>query len=173
MKNIFLRSLLSTLAVLFFLLANNGFAGPSNSQLVVWSSEAVVSTYTFDYQNLVKQQKQIAKYFTVNGWVNYSKALDESKLLDTVQKKSYYVSSVPILPPVIKELRDNYWQATIYLLVLYKNQEYQQTQNLKVELEFVKTDTEGMNGFAIVSLRSTVTAPPCKCMRPKAVAAIV
>lgn len=68
-----------------------------NAKLTVWVSEAVVSTYTFDYKDLLQQQKQIAKYFTAEGWINYNKALQASKILESVKKNSYYVSAVPTM----------------------------------------------------------------------------
>lgn len=154
---------------------NFSFATPSQSKLTVWVSEAVISTYTFDYKNFLNQQKEIAKYFTADGWINYTKALEASKLPEAVKKHSYNVSSVPLLPPTIKNISANEWQATIPILVIYQNPDYKQKQTLKVVVDFVKADKEGVNGFAIKNLISTVTEQPCQCavLRPKAVAAIV
>lgn len=159
--------------ILFF--KNPSFAGASNSQLTVWVSEAVVSTYTFDFENFLKQQKEIAKYFTADGWINYTKAFEASKLPEMVKKHSYYVSSVPLFPPVIKQISEQEWQASIPILVVYQNPEYKQKQTLKVTINFIKASNEGVNGFAIISLISTVTEAPCQCsgLKPKALAAIV
>lgn len=151
------------------------FAEPAQSTLVVWVSDAVVATYTFDFANLIKQQKAIARYFTADAWMQYTKALTDSKLLDTVKNNSYYVSAVPLLPPTIKKITKNEWIAEIPILVIYQNPAYKQKQTLKVTVDFVKTDAEGKNGFAIKSLNSVVTEQPCQCAnsKVKALAAIV
>lgn len=154
---------------------NVAFAKPRDSELTVWVSEAVVATYSYDYKDFLKQQKLIAKYFTADGWVSYSKALTTSKVPEVVKKNSYYVSAVPTMPPKIKQLADNEWKAVIEILVLYQNPAYKQKQNLKLTVNFIQSSKEGMRGFAITRIQSIVTEPPCRCVNPKlkAVATIV
>lgn len=158
---------------LFFI--NVSFADSPNNKLTVWVSNAVTATYTYDYEHFLNQQKEIAKYFTSDGWVNYTKALSDSKLSEMVKKHSYYVSSVPVFPPSIKKVSENNWQAEISILVVYKNPAYQQKQTLKVTVNFVKSNNGGVEGYAITSLTSVVAEPPCKCadVKTKALAAIV
>jgi hypothetical protein len=135
-----------------------------DTQLEVWANEAIVATYTFNYQNFLPRQKEIATYFTSNGWIAYTKALNDSKLPDAVQKNDYYVSAVATLPPQVKMIRDNYWQAVMPLLVVYKNPQYQQTQTLEVTIEFVAAPSgQGVRGFAISSLQSKQIKPACQC----------
>lgn len=115
------------IGLLFCFVWNMSQAAPSEVDLSVWANEAIVSTYTFSASNFLDRQKQIAKYFSSQGWINYNKALQASKLQDSVQKNNYDVSAVALLPPVIKTLvKTNEWEATMPLLVLYKNKDYQQ-----------------------------------------------
>ncbi|RUQ81741.1 DotI/IcmL family type IV secretion protein [Legionella septentrionalis] len=135
-----------------------------NPALSVWVNEAIVSTYTYDYKNFLQRQKEIARYFTSQGWINYSKAFTESKLPETVQKNAYEVSAVAAMPPEITGLRDNHWRAVMPLLVVYKNPQYVQKQMLAVSIEFTAVPKgQGIRGLAIVSLQSKVIEPPCKC----------
>ncbi len=137
-------------------------------QLEVWANEAIVATYTYGYKNYLAQQKAIAKYFTGAGWISYSKTLNDSKLPEAVQKNSYEVSSVATLPPVVKILSPGIWEATMPLLVIYKNPQYQQKQNLQIVLQFQRAmPGQGVRGFAITSLQAKISAPPCRC-QPKA-----
>ncbi len=139
-------------------------ADMDNTQLAVWANEAIVATYTYDYQNFLLQQKEIAQYFTSKAWIDYSKVLNDSKLPDAVQKNNYYVSAVATLPPEIKPLRPNVWQATMPLLVVYKNPQYQQKQTLGITLEFGTAPLgQGIRGFAITSLQAKVIQPSCQC----------
>lgn len=133
-------------------------------ELAVWANEAIVATYTYDFQNYLAQQKAIAKYFTGAGWMAYSKALNDSKLPEAVQENSYYVSAVATLPPQIKTVANNEWQAIMPLLVVYKNPQYQQKQTLQVTITFSAAPSgQGVRGYAISSLQAQVIVPTCKC----------
>ncbi len=147
-----------------FVLHSQTFAALEDAQLNVWTNEAIVATYTYNYKDFLEQQKGIAKYFTSKGWIAYSKAFTDSKLLEAIQKNDYYVSAVATLPPDIKLIRDNYWQAVMPLLVVYQNPQYQQKQTLEVTIEFTAAPAgQGVRGYAITSLQSKVVKPACKC----------
>ncbi|TAL62724.1 MAG: type IV secretion protein IcmL [Legionella sp.] len=141
---------------------------PDTAQLAVWANEAVVATYTYDYKNYLSQQKEIAKYFTSSGWINYTKALNESKLPESVQKNAYYVSAVATKPPKMVTLDPTHWQAVMPVLVVYENPQYQQQQNLKVVVNFsVAPSGQGVRGYSISSLQATAIDPPCQCPTKK------
>ena len=151
---------------LFTLLLNTtiAFAQPDQTQLAVWANEAIVATYTYDYKNFITQQKKIAKYFTAAGWTSYSTALNASQLPQAVEKNSYFVSSVALLPVELKTIDATHWQAKMPLLVLYKNPKYKQKQTLDVTIQFESTPSnQGVRGLAISNLISTITEKPCKC----------
>lgn len=142
------------------------YANPSPTDLSVWVNEAIVTTYTLTAENFLSRQKEIATYFTSQGWIDYTKAQQAAKLNDAIKKNNYAVSAVALLPPTIKSLHDKAeWQATMPLLVLYKNQDYQQKQTLSVTVTFIKTksNAEGVRGLALSSFTATITAPPCPC----------
>ncbi|WP_281271385.1 DotI/IcmL family type IV secretion protein [Legionella donaldsonii] len=135
-----------------------------DTQMAVWVNEAIVATYTFNYKNFIDRQREIAKYFTATGWTAYSAALNASKLPDAVQKNSYFVSAVATLPPEIKVINAAQWQAVMPLLVIYRNPQYQQKQNLRVTINFNRAPSgQGVRGFAISSLQAQVITPPCQC----------
>ncbi|HAT8177943.1 TPA: type IV secretion protein IcmL [Legionella pneumophila] len=140
------------------------YAGPDRTQLAVWANEAIIATYTFDYKNFMQQQKEIAKYFSADGWIAYSKALNQSKLPEAVQKNAYFVNAVATEPPKLITLDPTHWQAIMPILVVYKNPQYVQKQNLKVILGFtVASPGQGVRGFSVTSLQSTPISPPCQC----------
>jgi len=140
------------------------YAEPDNTQLAVWANEAIVATYTYNHQNFLSRQKEIAHYFTSAGWMAYSKALNDSKLPDVVQKNAYYVNAVATQPPNVKVLGNNQWQAVMPVLVVYKNPEFQQKQTLEVTLGFTSVPFgQGVRGLAITSLQAKVVQPACQC----------
>ena len=139
-------------------------AAPSNTELAVWANEAIIATYTFDYQNFITEQKTIAKYFTAEGWIKYNAALFESKLPDQVKKNSYFVSAVAQLPIQLKTIDNNHWEASAPIVVVYKNPSYQQKQTLQVTIQFSAVQPEqGVRGLAITQLTSVPTEKPCEC----------
>lgn len=155
------RSLALTLFVLFAQLVH---AGPEQAPMAVWVNEAIVATYSYSYKNYLADQKQIAKYFTAEGWMAYSKALNDSKLPEAVQKNLYYLSAVPTEPPVITPIDSNHWKASMNLLVIYQNPQYKQKQTLKVSIQFgVAPAGQGVRGFSMDSLQSVVIKPSCQC----------
>jgi hypothetical protein len=146
-------------------LAGRADVTADNTSLAVWSNEAIVSTYTFNYQNFLDRQKDIAQYFTATGWINYTKAFNASQLPEAVKKNQYDVSAVATMPPQIKQLHSNYWQAIMPVLVVYKNPQYTQKQTLEVTLEFTASPSgQGVRGLAITSLQSKIKKPACQCM---------
>lgn len=153
------------ISVLWLASIGKGDAAPDKVQRAVWANEAIVATYTFDYKNYLTEQKQIAKYFSSPGWIAYSQALIDSKLPGNVQKNSYFVSAVATQPPVIKEIDATHWQATMPILVLYENPQYQQQQHLHVVLNFSEAPpNQGIRGLRIDNLQSTASTPPCQCV---------
>lgn len=151
------------LLVLFMSLPWSAFA-IDETTLEVWANEAIVGTYSYNYQNFLARQKAIATYFTSQGWINYTKALTAAKLPESIQKNAYYVSAVATMPPTIKSLRDNYWQAEMPLLVVYQNPQYQQKQNIDVTIEFTSVPAnQGVRGLAIASIQAKEIKPSCKC----------
>ena len=68
------------------------------------------------------------------------------------------------MPPEIKQLAANHWQAVMPLLVVYKNPQYQQKQTLEVTLNFLQAPPgQGVRGLVINSLQAKVVKPTCKC----------
>lgn len=147
-----------------------GFSDPApdTTQLEVWANEAIIATYTYSYDNFLGRQKEIARYFTADGWTAYSAALTASKLPEAVQTNKYHVSAVATLPPVIKALEPGKWEAKMPILVIYQNPQYQQKQDLDVTIQFSQTSSgSGVRGFSINNLQAKTGKPPCVCTADK------
>lgn len=152
------------LGIMLLVLSSFVQAGPEQAPMAVWVNEAIVATYSYNYKDYLEDQKQIAKYFTAEGWISYTKALNDSKLPDAVQKNLYYVSAVATHPPVITKIDANHWKATMDILVVYQNPQYQQHQTLNVTINFMTAPQgQGVRGYSITSLQSSVSKPPCQC----------
>ncbi len=113
---------------------------PKNDiEVKVFANTAIVSVYDFNFNNMIPRQKQAATHFTANGWINFSKALTQSKLLDAVKKNRYEVSAVAMRPPKIIHQglsSGTYrWKVMMPTMVVYKNDTKEQVQYLNVTLE--------------------------------------
>lgn len=146
------------------LICENIFANSTNETLNVWVAEAIIAAYSYDYQNLIPVQQQIAHYFTASGWRNYSQGLLKAGILDAVKTNSYTVNAVPLLPPTIHAIAANQWQASMPILVVYKNQTYSQKQTLNINLSFETAPANlGVRGFNITALNASSIENPCVC----------
>lgn len=149
-----------------FILSMNtlAHAAPDRAQLLVWAQEAITATYTYNFKEYEQEQKAIAQYFTADGWIAYSKALNASKLPESIQKNAYNVSAVATQPPALITLGPTHWAVSMPILVVYKNPQYQQQQNLKVVIQFSQAPKgQGVRGFSASSLKATSISPPCQC----------
>ena len=151
----------------------HAWSSPDETQRAVWVNEAIIATYTYNHENFMARQKEIAHYFTAGGWINYSKALQASKLPDTIKNNAYNVSAVATFPPSIQRVNDKQWQATMPVLVVYANPSYQQKQTLSVVITFIEAPAgTGVRGFAITNLQATVAQSPCQCAKESTVNAM-
>ncbi len=155
-------ALLRAFVVLFSL---SSYAGTNNVELLVWANEAIVATYTYNYKTYAQDQKTLAQYFTTEGWLAYTKALNASKLPEAVQKNSYDVTAVAIAPPKLNILDESHWEVMMPILVQYSNPQYQQQQELQIILGMTHASPgQGIRGYAITSIQSKVIKPPCQCI---------
>jgi hypothetical protein len=154
--------------IIILILSCNSHAAVDRTQLLVWANEAIVKTYTYNYKTYLQDQKQIAQYFTTDGWIAFSKALNDSKLPEAIQKNAYDVTAVATAPPKLVDIDSAHWAVIMPVLVHYANAQHQQQQYLKIVLGVSEAPSgQGMRGFSINSLQSTVMEPPCQCMPAK------
>lgn len=161
-----LKTTLSGIILFLFALNSQAASSPDKIQLMVWANEAIIATYTYNYNTYLQDQKKIAQYFTSQGWIAYSKALNASKLPEAVQKNAYNVTAVATEPPQLTSIDATHWTVVMPILVQYKNPQYQQQQYLKVELGFsIAPSGQGVRGLSVTSLQSSVIKPPCQCVK--------
>ncbi len=73
----------------------------TDKYLLEWVSLATRSALNLDFVNYQKQLQDASKYFTSRGWDAFSKALDDSGLLETVKSKKLLMNAIIPGPPVI------------------------------------------------------------------------
>lgn len=108
----------------------------SDQAILKWTSKAITSLYTYDFQNYRQAFQSNEKYFTEAGWRAFLNGLKNSGNLKTVKQQKLSVKAVPESAPVIvsKGIHNHVysWRIEMPVVVTYRsiNQEY--TQHLMV-----------------------------------------
>lgn len=111
----------------------------STATIVQWATDAAVSAYTFDFSGYRRQLSQTqARYFTSDGWKSFLRALESTKILDTVIKEKLIVNAAVTQAPVIKAsgvVRGRYtWVIQMPMVVTYQSSNASNSVNLLVTL---------------------------------------
>lgn len=128
----------------------------SNNQVLVWANEAIVDIYDYSFVNFRERLQKSSAYFTEDGWTNFSRALAESKVLDTVKGQKLNVSAVALRPPILLKHGEKdgvfFWQVSIPTLVHFQSSGsyVQQRFFINLDIQTVKPP-HGVRGLAIRS----------------------
>jgi hypothetical protein len=113
-------------------------------KLKIWANNTIVTLYNYDYKTLKSVQSASSKNFTLKGWQAFVAAFLASGLKETVINNKYTVSSITMRPPEISKqgvLASKYqWQVGMPIVAVYKNEQQQQVQYLKVKLTILYQD---------------------------------
>lgn len=129
----------------------------------VWVNQAIVNLFTFSFDNWESRQKDMASYFTTDAWQAYLKAMNQSNIITVVKNNKYTVSAVATLPPSIKLIGKNLYEASMPIIVSYKNADKTQVQHLTITLHVFETTNTGFGKYAINQFLSKVDTMPCMC----------
>lgn len=66
----------------------------SESNVLQWASQALISIYSFNYLNYQSSFQESRKYFTTSGWQSFMDALSEAKTIQTVKDRRLLVSAI-------------------------------------------------------------------------------
>mgnify|MGYP006430587919 CR=1 FL=1 len=93
----------------------------SNSAVLAWSNEAIVSTFSYDFMNIERSRQVTSNYYTPRGWRIMTEVHHEIGDEAVVTKEQLVASAVAIATPKIIEqkiIENNYsWLIEIPLLL--------------------------------------------------------
>lgn len=79
-------------------------AGVTTPALLEWAVEAITNSYTFNFIDYEKIITDASIYYTQAGYQNYRRALIESNIVGSVERKKYVITVVPTMAPnILKE----------------------------------------------------------------------
>lgn len=144
------------------------YAGQTNLDKKIWAHQAILATLQVNHNTYIADQREIAKYFTSDAWKRYLQALEAAKFKEYIEKNNYRVDAVALKPVTLKPLQQGLWQASMPVLVQYKNPQYDQLQTLYATIQFKLAPAgQGVQGYQMVSYLTKNMDKPCKCMIKK------
>ena len=82
--------------------------------------------------------------FNSGGWNDFLDVILKSKLLDSVNKNKYTVTTIPLSPPAITKqgLAKGvyFWNVEFPAMIVFKNDEYQQVQYVNIKQRIIYKD---------------------------------
>jgi len=110
----------------------------TNQYILQWVSLATRAALNLDFVNYSKQLDAASVYFTQNGWNAFTKALNDSGLLTTVQSKKLLMSAVVPSSPMIHFegviSGRHIWRISLPVLVTYGSASDQRQRQMNVTM---------------------------------------
>ncbi|HKY69832.1 MAG TPA: DotI/IcmL/TraM family protein [Gammaproteobacteria bacterium] len=119
----------------------------SENDLLQFTTEALISAYTYNYINYNQVIERVNKYFTPKGYQQYRNALRDSGTLQAVIQRKMVVWAEPIGAPVVLKAAPlpprNFWtwRVELPILVTYQSADEMLRQELKVTVLITRVPT--------------------------------
>ena len=96
----------------------------SHPALVSWSAQATTEIMTFGFHDYRTRLQESSRHFTRRGWESFTRALQESGIVDSVTSNKQVVTAVPRSAPVIRSegIKDGryQWEIEIPMLINFQ-----------------------------------------------------
>ena len=86
---------------------------------------------------------------------------------EATTKSQLTVSAVATLPPTIKSIGKNLYEAQMPILVSFAGSTGTEVQHLTIKLHIFKTENSGFGEFAINQFQASIDKAPCSCENDK------
>ena len=114
----------------------------SSDIVLQWADNAVLQTFTYDFQNYDKQFKSLKACYTTTGWDSFNVAMQKANSLKVVQDERLYVAAkINGQSELVSQTQgssDNKetpsWVVRVPLMVSYQNQDHEVSQDLYVDV---------------------------------------
>jgi intracellular multiplication protein IcmL len=95
----------------------------STPALLSWVAQATSETMSFSFSNYRRNLQESSRFFTRDGWSSFSKALQDARIIESIEANTQEVTAVPRGAPIlVKEAVVNgqyQWQVQIPMLLSY------------------------------------------------------
>lgn len=126
----------------------------STPALLSWVAQAASETMSFSFSNYRRNLQESSRYFTRDGWESFSRALQQAKIIESIEENVQELSAVPRGAPILKYegvAGGQYqWQVQIPMILTYVSGSKQRTDNWIITIVVVRVPRlESPNGVGI------------------------
>lgn len=128
----------------------------TDGEVIALAKDTAIAVFNYNYQNFQQKLQLASKNFTATGWQTFSKALDSSSNLSTMQQ--YHLTMVGQITGEAKIIKHNLqnneesWNIQIPMEVTYTTPENKKlVHNYVVKVGIVPVDkSENSSGIAVI-----------------------
>jgi len=122
--------------------------------IVAWTAQAASETMTFGFHDYRRRLQESSRHFTRRGWESFTKALQQSGVIDAVTQNRQVVTATPSgAPTLVSEgiVNGRYeWVIEVPILVSFEYGSQSKQSSMKLRLLVVRVpQLENANGIGI------------------------
>jgi intracellular multiplication protein IcmL len=126
----------------------------SNPALLSWVAQAASETMSFSFSNYRRNLQEASRHFTRDGWESFSAALQQARIIESIEANTQEITAVPRGAPIIKWQglsKDQYqWQVQIPMILTYVSGSKTRSDNWIITIVIVRVPRlESPNGVGI------------------------
>jgi len=126
----------------------------STPALLSWSAQAVSETMSFSFSNYRRNLQESSRFFTRAGWESFSTALQQARIIESIETLTQEVTAVPAGAPILKSEGISggqyQWVVQIPILLTYASGSKTRSERWVVTLVVVRVPRlESPNGVGI------------------------
>ncbi len=130
-------------------------ANLSRPALLSWAAQAASETMTFGFHDYRRRLQESSRHFTRRGWGSFTKALQDSGMIETVNENRQVLTAIPRSAPTIlaEGLMPNgvyRWEVEMPMQVTYELGQTKRSDSMNIRLVIVRVPKlESANGVGI------------------------
>lgn len=130
-------------------------ANLSRPALLSWAAQAATETMTFGFHDYRRRLQESSRHFTRRGWNSFTRALQDSGMIETVTDNRQVITAIPRTAPTIlaEGLMPNgvyRWEVEMPMLITYELGSTRQSDQMNIRLVIVRVPKlESANGVGI------------------------
>ena len=126
----------------------------STPALMSWVAQSATETMTFGFHDYRKRLQESSRFFTRTGWASFTRALESSRIIETVESNQQVVSATPRSAPVIVSeglVNGRYqWEVEMPMNITYRAGSQTRSDNLLIRFLIVRVPKlQSPNGVGI------------------------
>lgn len=126
----------------------------SAAALTSWVAQASTEVMTFGFNDYKRRLQESSRHFTRRGWQSFTKALEGSRMIETISANQQVITAAPRGAPIIVSeglVNGRYeWNVVFPLNVTFQSGDREQRQNYEIRAKIVRVPRlESPNGVGI------------------------